>query len=129
MYVSSKPNTTFSQSILPNTLFRNEFAVTPTPAAQPANNTGTNQKTVIEPPLENKLFQDTNLVDIDNYIFQADYPNSKNKKSEKKKEKDLVPAATSSLISAIQKSVAPDTGEFTLPKIRNYETAFSSTYF
>src|SRR6185369_11242184 len=55
MYVDSIPPTTFSQSTLPNTIFRNEYArATPASPSQPAIRSDENQKVVIENTTENK---------------------------------------------------------------------------
>lgn len=130
MYVNPLPKTSLSQTMLPNTLFRNEFSRTSvTATSQPSSRSNENQYSVIENTTENKTPPDSNHVDIDNYIFQADYPKSKNKKSEKKKEQEITQPVSQATTNASQKKAEADTAAFVLPKIRNYETAFSSTYF
>ena len=69
---------------------------------------------------------DTNMVDIENYVFQSDFPKSQSRK-EKKREKERAQQA-----ATISSDVKQDsTGSLLqpLPKQRNYETAFSSNYF
>jgi hypothetical protein len=133
MYVSPISKTTFSQSTLPNTLFRNELLNSPAasagaaPAKTQENQNQNQQNAAPSSTPENKIPVDSNHVDIDNYVFQADYPKAKNKKSEQKKEESsplisVTPAQNSA--GAIN-----DTAAFILPKQRNYETAFSSNYF
>ncbi len=63
---------------------------------------------------------DSNAIDINNYVFQNDLPKSKKKKKKKAEKVEPVPIAHDSL------SVKKD--EFKLPKLRIYETAFSTNY-
>lgn len=67
---------------------------------------------------------DSDAVDIDNYIFQSDFPKSKNKKEKKREKSPEQFAVKKDSLQAATDSVA-----FRLPKQRNYETAFSSNYF
>ncbi|MCX6291233.1 MAG: hypothetical protein NT126_05665 [Bacteroidetes bacterium] len=133
MFVNRIPKANTSQSTVPKTLFRNEpekTSLTRPPGQELPAITGTGnagETIVTGDNTENKIVPDSNHVDIDNYVFQAEFPKSKNKKSEKKKEKEMqqvhdVPAAQPT-------SVANDSVIFVLPKQRNYDPAFSSTYF
>ncbi|HRH67488.1 MAG TPA: hypothetical protein PLU53_14385, partial [Bacteroidia bacterium] len=68
---------------------------------------------------------DSNSVDIENYVFQSDFPKSKSKKDKKRESENR----------ELQKDISGDQAPqnidsvAALPKQRNYETAFSSTYF
>ena len=118
-----------SETPLPKTLFRNE--------ADLNSEISTAEKTkpaVVKPALIDQsvpsrsddviMVTDSNAVDIDNYVFQSDFPKSKNKK-EKKKEKlvEQFGVVTDSTVKPVDSTIV------ILPKQRNYETAFSSNYF
>jgi WD40 repeat protein len=120
MYVEPLQPVSTEQSMLPNTLYRNE-----------AN------KTRVEAPPKPEAVKitlqeskptmvDSNAVDIDNYVFQSEFPKSKNKKEEKKKEEVEELKKDTSTASAVVKA---DSLGYTIPKERIYETAFSSNYF
>ncbi|MFN8144653.1 MAG: hypothetical protein U0073_09555 [Bacteroidia bacterium] len=112
-----------SSSMLPRTLYRNEEerkaslqppAITPQPSGE-------------SPPVEQQNpAVDSNKVDIDNYIFQSDFPKSKSRK-EKKREAEM--QQTETVAQTTPAPVNQDSLNSILPKQRNYETAFSSTYF
>jgi Tol biopolymer transport system component len=74
---------------------------------------------------------DTNEVNIDNYVFQSDFPKSKNKKEKKDSEKNNVDVSgfVDQFIVKTDTVQAPVDSTFKLPTQRNYETAFSSNYF
>ena len=112
-----------SRNMLPRTLYRNE---------QIKEEEKKEQKPPeqIKPPADRPIVPipeihhvDSDEVDIDNYIFQSDFPTKSKSKKEKKKEK-LSEQFTVKNDSAVQTEE-----EFRLPKQRNYETAFSSNYF
>lgn len=72
--------------------------------------------------------RDSNIVNIDNYVFQSDFP--KSKKKDRKKENQNPPSSFITPIDTVAPvAVSNDSLGFQLPKQRNYETAFSSTYF
>ncbi len=129
LYVDKISKSTASQSSVPNTLFRNESLRTAvvSPSTPSQQNAPANETVIVESPTENKVVQDSNHVDIDNYVFQTDFPKSKNKK-EKKKETPAV-AVPIPVAGTQQTQTGSDTVTFTLPKQRNYDPAFSSTYF
>ncbi len=123
LYVNNKNEVgVLSQNKLTNTIYRNEDKQKPQiikPEAPQIEKSipqriGTPEST---PP-------DSNLIDIDNYIFQSDFPKSKNKK-ESKKEK----LAEQFAVKNESSHTVSDSTVLKLPKIRNYETAFSSNYF
>jgi hypothetical protein len=122
MHVSSIKSPSQDQSSLQNTLYRNEInKMTAVPIQQNTAESAEQKPEELKPGEA-----DSNSVDIDNYIFQSDFPKSKNKKEEKKKEKleDLKQDTTTA-----SEVVKADSLGFTLPKERIYETAFSSNYF
>ena len=131
MYVQPIPKTIVSHSSIPNTLYRNESirsAVTLPSSPSSINGSGNlpfGEKVVTESNADKKAIPDSNHVDIDNYVFQDDFPKSKNKKADKKKETPQSPLLTVTPAG----TRAQDTVAFILPKQRNYETAFSSNYF
>ncbi len=129
MYVKPISNVTFSESAPSNTLFRSESygngATTHSQGQLQENNIGRKEAGAGE---EQKVVPDSNQVDIDNYVFQTDFPKSKNKKSEKNKERENQPAVSPSGIASTTQT-GSDTTSFMLPKQRNYDPAFSSTYF
>lgn len=107
---------------IPKTLFRNEQQKKAESKKEPA------PQIDIQPPSDPTVIppavQDSDAVDIDNYVFQSDFPKSKSKK-EKKKEK----LSEQFAVKADTVRAAADSSADKLPKQRNYETAFSSTYF
>ncbi|MBL7924477.1 MAG: hypothetical protein JNL88_09775 [Bacteroidia bacterium] len=83
---------------------------------------------------------DSSAIDINNYIFQSDFPKKKNKK-EKEKPKEEKAAPDSSLQQNVYEPVTTqdprlqmtpggnaDTAAYQVPKQRNYEIAFSPSY-
>jgi hypothetical protein len=112
----SKP---LSQIPLPKTLFRNEQQKKTEMLPSPESPQSSQSETQETPP----SVPDSNAVDIDNYVFQSDFP--KSKKKEKKKES----AEQFGVVTTDTATVKADSAEFVLPKQRNYETAFSSNYF
>ncbi len=121
LYVNdAEEQRSFSQNTLPKTLFRNESLqkkeVKTEKIAEPEKPVVTEIEAP-PPPV------DSNAVDIDNYIFQSDFPKSKSKKEKKSKLTELF------TIKKDSAKADPDSVVFKLPKQRNYETAFSSTYF
>ncbi len=117
------PDPRLSSVQLPKTLYRNEqiraieTAAVKLPAPKKPDET---TDSIIAPPV------DTNVVDIENYVFQSDFPKSMSKK-EKKREKEKAFIAAS--INEETKTEGNDSLLQPLPKQRNYETAFSSNYF
>jgi len=110
------------QSTLPPTLYRSETSLLkPKPVAN-----------VLSPlplmpavtPVESTPV-DTNAVNIDDYVFQSDFP----EKPGKKKKEEPVNVQPLSFGTVTTTAAMVDTTAFPLPKIRNYETAFSSSYF
>jgi Tol biopolymer transport system component len=118
MFVNPLKPASNEQSSLQNTLFRNEMnklaSITP---AQKVQTKGEEQKPEVV---------DSNAVDIDNYVFQSDFPKAKNKKEEKKRAQMEELKKDTSTASA---DVKADSLGYVLPKERIYETAFSSNYF
>jgi len=123
MFNRRKADSLFSTLPLPKTLYRNEEF-----RSRELTNEQEKSETRIEGAIDSvqSSLTDTNFVDIDNYVFQSDFPKSKSRK-EKKREKDKALLTESS--QAEQKSDSVDSVLLPLPKIRNYETAFSSNYF
>jgi hypothetical protein len=122
MYVNPLKSASNQQSSLQNTLFRNEanktISATQTATAQATSDTA-KQSTPAE--------VDSNAVDIDNYVFQSDFPKSKNKKEEKRKQQEVEELKQDT--STASEKVKADSLGYTIPKERTYETAFSSNYF
>lgn len=116
-------NPSLSTLQLPKTLYRNEDV-------RDRDNEEELEKANIK--IDNNIdsvpsgLTDSNTVDIDNYVFQSDFPKSLSRKERKiEKEKAQLAAAQNS-------DLPVDTSESelqALPKQRNYETAFSSNYF
>lgn len=108
-------------SVLPRTLFRNEqirYAVREMEMA------GMEKAGAVKMDGNQEQIADSNKIDIDNYIFQSDFPKSKGKKEKKK---ELIPVGESP--DVLTSTAAEDSVKMILPKQRNYETAFSSNYF
>lgn len=126
LIINPKPLARSERSDLPPTLFRSETSQvkpkTIVPATAPAISTPVELK-------ESTTVLDSNAVNIDDYVFQSDFPEkpAKKKKEEQVKEQPLSFGVTPSATAAGNSTV--DTSAFPLPKIRNYETAFSSSYF
>lgn len=113
----------YTGNLIPKTLFRNEEMrkdIHP-----PAGSPGPEQVIREGPPETPAVPSDSNAVDIDNYVFQSDFPESKKKNTGKEKSGP----GSSFLPDRETKSPQSDTGFSTLPKQRNYETAFASDYF
>ncbi|MEP7168144.1 MAG: hypothetical protein ABI855_02115 [Bacteroidota bacterium] len=70
---------------------------------------------------------DSSKIDINNYVFQSEFPRKK-KKIQEKAEETKKQNQDSTIIIA-PPAVKKDSGEFILPKQRNYDPAFSSNYF
>ncbi|REK05024.1 MAG: hypothetical protein DWQ39_07375 [Bacteroidetes bacterium] len=119
--VERKRESSLTGITLPKTLYRNE-EIRSRVIERPVIDTQVKEPEIVKEKSESVT--DTNFVDIENYVFQSDFPKSKSKKDkEKKKEsvQDETPAQS-------QISVT-DSLRLALPKQRNYETAFSSNYF
>ena len=81
---------------------------------------------------------DSTAIDINNYVFQSDFPKKKNKKekpAEDKPFKETVISKTDNeviddTLSALDKSsiIKVDSASYLLPKQRNYEIAFAASY-
>ncbi len=113
-----------SNNSIPKTLFRNEQIKSALNKTDVPPVLEKIEKPVPAPPAPAVV--DSDAVDIDNYVFQSDFPKSKSKK-EKKKEKL---SEQFSITDTARKDTAHVVSESNqLPKQRNYETAFSSTYF
>lgn len=128
MTVERPARTSFAESVLPKTLFRNQSLRKATEPELPAgaNTSGTPAAEGTVVPGEVTPV-DSNVVDIDNYVFQSDFPKSKSRK-ERKKDKKPEGFEVPSTVS----QPSPDSTNVAvsaLPKQRNYETAFSSNYF
>ena len=130
LYVGQPKTNLHTDNPLPKTLFKNEQerALNAPPPAPTKPNvttieiTDNNGNTTVIPA-------DSNVVNIDNYVFQSDFPKSK----KKDKKKDSPPQSSfivpqDSVVIKIEEAKKDSLG-FQLPKQRNYETAFSSTYF
>lgn len=121
-----------SEAPLPRTLFRNEEDrrlrtlkdEQPAPVVRKPDQINDVQVPVRSD--EAPMVVDSNAVDIDNYVFQSDFPKTKSKK-EKKKEK--LAEQFGVIADTAAKAPGLDTTIVILPKVRNYETAFSSNYF
>jgi len=77
--------------------------------------------------LEENEKQDSNKIDINNYVFQSEFPRKKKKIQEKAE--DTNKQLMDSTITIVTPVVKKDSGEYILPKQRNYDPAFSSDYF
>jgi Tol biopolymer transport system component len=124
LYVNRLSDQRQSENVQPQkTFFRNESIHNPdkkkAAAPEPVKPVVSE---IISPPSQTV---DSNAVDIDNYVFQSDFPKSKSKK-EKKKETKIAESFT---VKQDSTNTGSDSTIFRLPKQRNYETAFSSTYF
>jgi Tol biopolymer transport system component len=104
------------------------------PNVKVINQESTGQTTNTEKPA------DSSSIDINNYVFQSDFPRKKNKKE---KEKTVVqkpavdtihledPNATNAIdspLSIIAQGTVEDSASYQLPKQRNYELAFAPSY-
>jgi hypothetical protein len=78
-------------------------------------------------PVTDTVRLDSNHIDINNYVFQSDFPRAKKKK---KKLAENIAKVDSSLIMDSRNSIQEDKQkEFVLPLQRLYETAFTPDYF
>ncbi|MBK5284879.1 MAG: hypothetical protein JJE25_05720, partial [Bacteroidia bacterium] len=68
--------------------------------------------------------QDTNKIDINNYVFQSEFPNSKKKKEEKAKEEAVAIKRDKETVSEQKTDSVPPP----VIKARNYELSFASDY-
>ena len=119
LFINTIGDEKISQNSLQKTLFRNENKKKPSQK--------TDSDRVLEKPItesQEVAPADSNVIDIDNYIFQSDFPKSKNKKSSKKEK-----VSEQFVVKNESSTKDADSSNFKLPKIRNYETAFSSNYF
>jgi hypothetical protein len=121
--VLRKPDTRTDLSALPPGLFRLEKNVSGPIPAQAVITPATVRPVGDDAP---SAVTDSNAVDIDNYEFQSDFPEQA---SARKKQDKPQPAAGPSFALTPAFSASSDTSSFQLPKQRNYETAFSSSYF
>ncbi len=129
LYVGNKKDIHLSQTPVPKTLYRNEqdraFA---NPVVSPKKDKAI-EVNIVDGDKKQGV-ADSNQVNIDNYVFQSDFPKSKRKDKDKDKEKKEEPAPSEFIITTdTSVAVTKDTIGFVLPKQRNYETAFSSNYF
>lgn len=74
---------------------------------------------------------DSTKIDINNYVFQTEFPKKKNK--DKKGTVDIKEPLTPNLVQITSQDTAnsknaTDTAEYWLPKQRNYDIAFSASY-
>lgn len=76
---------------------------------------------------DSKLPEDSSKIDIENYIFQTEFPKKKKKDTQEKKQDEL-PQDTRGLVEPVA-AVSTDSLRYLLPKQRNYEIAFSANYF
>jgi Tol biopolymer transport system component len=113
-----------SDNNLPKTLFRNE-EIKRIDNIKETTPVTENDKTQDSQPIEQQVpLVNPDSVDIDNYIFQSDFPKSKSRK-ERKKEK----MAEQYAVRGDSTQASTDSSGYKLPKQRNYETAFTSNYF
>jgi hypothetical protein len=132
MYVNPNPayENTSMQSVPPSTplydqknksLAENKKPQTAPGDSLPKTNTG-----VIHLDEETQK-QDSNKIDINNYVFQSEFPRKKKKIQEKAEETNK--QLQDSSVTIVMPVVKKDSGEYLLPKQRNYDPAFSSDYF
>jgi Tol biopolymer transport system component len=121
-------NTQFRQTTAKR--FVGEKRNTPSPIVVPAikDSTTAVKKPTTTTPATNV---DSSKIDINNYIFQSEFMKPKQKKEEPKKAPETTPKKQESLADIpLGKSVQLlDTDSFMLPKLRNYDLAFSTDYF
>lgn len=146
LYLHNRKPASLSQNAIPRTLYRNEQerSLTAPPPPVPASiKKGDVVEVNIVDADKNPPAVDSNAVNIDNYIFQSDFPKKKKDKRRQNVEPTepvvtpdssatttVSPDTTSSISSFIeQPKVSNDSVVFQLPKQRNYITAFSSNYF
>lgn len=82
--------------------------------------------------------RDSNNVDINNYVFQSDFPRKKPKKEPAPAPKPVAdttlqvlnPSATTDTSSAFdqRRTQGPDSASYMVPKQRNYDIAFAANY-
>lgn len=95
----------------------------PPDSKQPVSNTGVIRIEEAAPSL------DSMKIDINNYVFQSEFQGKKKKAQEKKVETGNLTNILDSAIAVVSIPEAKDTGEYKLPKQRNYDPAFSTEYF
>jgi len=103
-----------------NTIFRNETLKN---ANIPVNQPKGPSKQIS--PENEPAITDSNYIDIENYVFQSDFPKSKNKKEEKKPPIVEFQGTDTSAAHVANK----DSLGLGIPKQRNYDPNFSSNYF
>lgn len=127
---------------LKNTILRNRYdrssSSSSRPQQAPPKNETRVKVTITEPEEEKTATPDTGKIDINNYLFQSDFPKKKQKK-DKFAENRPVPADSTGKTSNLPaselyseddsaKPVSNDTAAYQVPKQRNYELAFQANY-
>ncbi len=128
LYVGPPRTSQFTETPLPKTLFRNEEerALT-TPVVVPKAKTDVTTINITDNDgTPAAVPADSNAVNIDNYVFQSEFPKSKRKSKDAGVSSFIVPKDS---IAVNATEATKDSIGFQLPKQRNYEIAFSSTYF
>ena len=123
LFVGPKKNALLSQTPLSKTLYRSEQERALTAPKVEPKKRETIEVNIVDSD-KNPAPVDSNAVNIDNYVFQSDFP-----KSKKKEKKNDAPVSDFIAVADSVKTSTPDSVIFQLPKQRNYETAFSSNYF
>lgn len=128
LYVGRPRTSQFTETPLPKTLFRNEEErASTTPFVVPKIKTDFTTIEIKDNDAASPTAPvDSNAVNIDNYIFQSEFPKSKKKLKDAGVSAFIVPKDSVTIKNA---EAAKDSLGFQLPKQRNYEIAFSSTYF
>ncbi|HKR04959.1 MAG TPA: hypothetical protein VJY62_10010 [Bacteroidia bacterium] len=132
MFVNPNPafEKTSTQSVPPSTPLYDQknksFAENKKPQAVQGDSLPKTNSGVIHLDEESEK-QDSNKIDINNYVFQSEFPRKKKKIQEKAEETNKQPA--DSTITIVTPVIKKDSGEYVLPKQRNYDPAFSSDYF
>ncbi|MBP9790610.1 MAG: PD40 domain-containing protein, partial [Bacteroidia bacterium] len=128
LYVGRPRTSQFTETPLPKTLFRNEEErASVTPVVLPKTKTDFTTIEIKDNDASSPTAPvDSNAVNIDNYIFQSEFPKSKKKSKDAGVSAFIVPKDS---VAIKISEAANDSLGFQLPKQRNYEIAFSSTYF
>lgn len=111
------------------------LSLTPTGNTSPQKKENPNV-IVIDQEKEPAAPRDSNSIDINNYVFQSDFPKKKVKKEAPPAPvidstlRTINPSATTDTSSAfdVARVQGPDTASYMVPKQRNYEIAFTANY-
>lgn len=119
---------------------RKDKTLSLTPSPSSGTPKGDNPKTVVvfEPENAAPAPRDSNSIDINNYVFQSDFPKKKVKKETTPPPAPVIdttlqalnPSATTDTSSAFDqpRNQGPDTASYMVPRQRNYEIAFAANY-